>query len=111
MEPFLVPNDFDCDALPRFVIAALEHLTEGTFSEKAHDLVSIGQMIALDVNVVAPFVVVAVIVGCRFGCGLIFLAFLSRIPDRLVVQNFPTFEKGQGLEVRLDESYIPNHTL
>jgi hypothetical protein len=111
MEPFLVPDNLDCNALARFVITTLQYLTKGTFSEEAHDLIPIGQMVTLDMDVVASLIIIAVIVDRRLGCSLVLLSFLSRIPDRLIVQNFPTFVQGQRLEISLDKSWISNRAI
>jgi len=41
MESLLVPNDLDSDALAGFVVAALQHLTEGSLTQETHDFVTI----------------------------------------------------------------------
>lgn len=106
VEPLLVPDDFDSYALPCLVIATLQDLTERTFTEETHDLVAIGQVIALDMDIIASFVIVAMVVDGRFGCSLILFAFLSRVPYLLVVQDLPALIEGQGLEMCLYESWI-----
>lgn len=104
METFLVADDFDGNALTGLVVSTLQDLSKRSFTQKAHDLIPVSEVISLNVDVVAPFIVIAVIIRRSLWCRLILFAILTRVPNRLVIQDFTSFIKRKRLEVSLDES-------
>lgn len=61
METFLVSDDLDSNRLSSGMIAALEDLAERALAQYIDDLVPVREMIASDDNVIATFVIIAVV--------------------------------------------------
>lgn len=62
MEALLVANDLDRDHFARSVITALQDLAERALAQHVNDLVTISNVISWYDEVVASFIVVAVVV-------------------------------------------------
>lgn len=103
METLLIPNDLDRYALTILVISALQDLAERAFSQHRHDLVPVAQMIAFVIDVVASFVVIAVIIRGRVVLPFLLFGVLAGIPDGRVVKDFAAFVSRKSFEMCLDE--------
>ena len=62
VEPLLVPDDLDRHGLAGAMVAAVQHLTERALAQSVDDFVAVRQMVMHDNEIVASFVVVAVII-------------------------------------------------
>lgn len=91
MKPLLIPDDFDGDGLSCGVIAALQYLTKRALSKNVHNLVSIGQVITIDDNVVATLVVVPIIARRVLWSCLSLLAVSTNIVDFVEVEDLRLF--------------------
>ncbi len=106
MEALLVPDNFDGDVLPSFVIPTLQNLSERSLSKHPFDLIPICKVVTRDDEVVAPLVVVAMIVSSDFWCGRILGVPCTGVEDLLEVDNFAAFVPREIFEVRFDESWV-----
>lgn len=97
MKPFLVPNDLNCNRRSRGMISAAQHLTERPLPKAVHDFITVSKMVTIDHEIVAAFVVVAVVVRRPFWVRKFLLATGPEIVHRRVVKNFLALEIRQVL--------------
>jgi hypothetical protein len=102
VEALLVADDLDGDGLARLVVAALDDLAERAFAEDAHDLVPVAEVVAVDDEIVAPVVVVAVVERAVVELGHLLLATDTDAVDLGVLGDLAPLVVGQVGEVRLD---------
>ena len=97
VKPLLVPNDLNCDRRSRGMISAVQHLTERPLPKAVHDFVTVSKMVMIDDEIVATFVVVAIVVRRPLWMGTFLLATGSDMVHRRIVKNFLALVIGQVL--------------
>lgn len=91
MEAFLITNDLDGRRLPGCVVSTLKNLPERTFAKRTNNFVPVGQVIVLDNQVIATFVVIAVVVSRVAEGGRFLFAVGPDAVDRWIIQNLFAF--------------------
>lgn len=102
VEALLVADDLDRHGLTGAVVTALQDLAERTLAEDAHDLVPVGEVVALDDQVVASIVVVPVVEADVVKLGHLLLAALADAVDGRVVGDLAALVVGEVVVVLLD---------
>mmetsp|Transcript_48637 Transcript_48637/g.125284 ORF Transcript_48637/g.125284 Transcript_48637/m.125284 type:complete len:217 (+) Transcript_48637:637-1287(+) len=64
VKSFLVPDDLASHLSIRFVVESSDHLAKGSFTERAHDLVPIENVVVQHYEVIAALIVIGMVVGC-----------------------------------------------
>ena len=87
METLLVPYNLDSYGLAGAMVAAVEHLSEGAFTQRIYDLVTIREVVVIDDLVVPALVVVAVVVRVVVRCRHLFVAARPDVVYRLEIED------------------------
>lgn len=88
VKSLLVPNDLNRDRRSRSMISTAQHLTERPLSQAVHDFVAVGEMVAIDYEIVAAVVVVAVVVRRSFWVRKFLFATGPDVVHGGIVKNF-----------------------
>lgn len=104
VEALFVADDLDRHGLTGAVVTALQDLTKRALAEDAHDLVPVGEVVALDDQVVPSIVVVPVVEADVVELGHLLLAALADAVDGRVLGDLAALVVGKIVVVLLDRS-------
>lgn len=85
MEALLVPDDLDSHREASSMIPAMKHLPERPLAKGADHLVTISKMIAVNDEIVAPLVIIAMIVRWVVSGGGLLLAASANAEDLRII--------------------------
>ena len=87
VEALLVANDLDSDRLARAVVATMQNLPKGTFTQRIHDFIPEGQVIMHDDLIVASLVIISVIVRRIIQGRRVLRTVAAEVVHRGVIQD------------------------
>mmetsp|Transcript_55745 Transcript_55745/g.180990 ORF Transcript_55745/g.180990 Transcript_55745/m.180990 type:complete len:282 (-) Transcript_55745:420-1265(-) len=88
VKSFLVPDDLASHLSIRFVVESSDHLAKGSFTERAHDLVPIENVVVQHYEVIAALIVIGMVVDCSRSAANLRRS-RAKEPDLWKIQDLP----------------------
>jgi hypothetical protein len=90
MEALLIPDNLDCHRLASTVVATLENLTKGAFSEGIYHFITVCEVVMVYDEVISALIIIPMIIRGVIQGRQFLLALSTNIINRSTVQNlFP----------------------